>query len=53
MMVYNLVQGVRKGEKAPANPWRGSTLEWTIPSPPSVENFDEAPEIKQNPYDYK
>jgi cytochrome c oxidase subunit 1 len=52
-MVYNLVMGVRKGAPAPANPWGGSTLEWQIPSPPSVENFDEAPVIKQNPYDYK
>ena len=53
IMVYNLVQGVRKGEIAPANPWHGSTLEWQIPSPPSVENFDEAPVIKENPYDYE
>jgi len=52
LMVYTLVQGVRKGEKAPANPWMGSTLEWQLPSPPSVENFDEAPVIKKNPYDY-
>ncbi|MEI6764822.1 MAG: cbb3-type cytochrome c oxidase subunit I [Bacteroidota bacterium] len=53
LMVYNLVMGVRKGAPAPANPWGGSTLEWQIPSPPPVENFDEAPVIKQNPYDYK
>jgi len=53
MMVYNLVQGARKGEIAPANPWHGSTLEWQIPSPPSLENFDEAPVVKSNPYDYE
>ena len=52
LMVYNLVMGVRKGEPSPANPWNGSTLEWQIPSPPSIENFDEAPVIKKNPYDY-
>ena len=52
LMVYNLVMGARKGEKAPANPWHGTTLEWQIPSPPSVENFDEAPIVKENPYDY-
>lgn len=51
-MVYNLVMGVRKGPAAPANPWGGSTLEWQIPSPPSLENFDEPPLIKKNPYDY-
>lgn len=53
MMVYNLVKGARSGEKAPANPWHGTTLEWQIPSPPSLENFDEAPIIKSNPYDYE
>jgi len=53
LMVYNLVQGARHGEIAPANPWHGSTLEWQIPSPPSLENFDEAPVIKKNPYDYE
>ena len=53
LMVRNLVLGARKGEIAPANPWNGSTLEWQIPSPPSLENFDEEPVIKQNPYDYE
>ncbi|MDP4240752.1 MAG: cytochrome c oxidase subunit I [Bacteroidota bacterium] len=52
-MVYNLVQGARHGSIAPANPWQGTTLEWQIPSPPSVENFDEEPVVKENPYDYK
>lgn len=52
-MVYNLVQGVKKGEIAPENPWHGTTLEWQIPSPPPLENFDEAPVINPNPYDYK
>jgi cytochrome c oxidase subunit 1 len=53
LMVYNLVKGAKSGTIAPANPWHGSTLEWQIPSPPSLENFDEAPIIKANPYDYK
>ena len=53
IMLANLVKGARKGAPAPANPWGGSTLEWQIPSPPSVENFDEEPSIKKNPYDYQ
>ncbi|MFZ4456633.1 MAG: cytochrome c oxidase subunit I [Bacteroidales bacterium] len=52
IMVRTLYVGSRRGPKAPDNPWNGSTLEWTIPSPPSLENFDEAPKIKENPYDY-
>ena len=53
IMVTTLVRGARKGAPATANPWNGSTLEWTIPSPPPLENFDEDPVIKSNPYDYK
>ncbi len=50
LMVYNLVRSIKKGDIAPANPWRGVTLEWQIPSPPTHENFDEIPEIKTKPY---
>lgn len=51
----NLIRSARKGEKAVSNPWNGKTLEWTIPSPPPVENFDEIPVIgeKDGPYNYK
>lgn len=50
LMVYNLIKGARKGVVAPANPWKGVTLEWKIPSPPPHENFDDIPEITSKPY---
>jgi len=50
LMVWNLVYHKRHGAIAPANPWKGVTLEWQIASPPPVENFDEIPVIKHNPY---
>jgi cytochrome c oxidase subunit 1 len=50
LMTYNFIRAARKGETAPANPWKGVTLEWLIPSPPSHENFDTIPEIKNKPY---
>jgi cytochrome c oxidase subunit I len=50
IMVYNLVYHAKKGALAPANPWKGVTLEWQIPSPPSHENFDEIPVITTKPY---
>jgi cytochrome c oxidase subunit I len=49
-MVANLIYHARRGEPAPANPWKGVTLEWQIPSPPPHENFDVIPEIKTKPY---
>ena len=33
-----------------ANPWGGATLEWTIPSPPPAENFEEIPTVTRGPY---
>jgi cytochrome c oxidase subunit 1 len=50
IMVINLLRSTRKGEPAPANPWEGRTLEWTVPSPPPHENFEEIPHITGNPY---
>ncbi|MCX6251628.1 MAG: cbb3-type cytochrome c oxidase subunit I [Bacteroidetes bacterium] len=51
IMVVNLFS--KKGPKAPDNPWGGSTLEWSVPSPPPQENFEHTPHISGNPYDYK
>jgi cytochrome c oxidase subunit 1 len=50
IMLINLIHGSRKGKPAPANPWHGVTLEWQIPSPPPLENFEEIPQITRRPY---
>lgn len=46
----NLVKALFRGEKAPANPWGGKSLEWSIPSPPPAENFKETPVIRDISY---
>lgn len=43
IIIINLFTSLKRGAKAPANPWGGKTLEWTIPSPPPVDNFKETP----------
>jgi cytochrome c oxidase subunit 1 len=53
MMIANLIRAARHGEQAPDNPWGGKTLEWTIPSPPPMENFDTPPVVSNEPYDYE
>jgi cytochrome c oxidase subunit 1 len=50
LMIGNLVWSVFRGEKAPENPWEGTTLEWQVPSPPPLENFDEIPQVDREPY---
>jgi cytochrome c oxidase subunit 1 len=44
---------LRKGEKAPDNPWGAKTLEWTVSSPPPHHNFDKEPIITAGPYEYR
>lgn len=53
LMLVNLLRGLRKGEKAGMNPWGGTTLEWTIPSPPPVENFTHIPTVTHGPYEHE
>lgn len=50
LVIVNLIIGARKGEPAPANPWGGTTLEWTVPSPPPLENFEKIPVVEHGPY---
>jgi len=45
VFAYNLWRTRRHGEPAGANPWGGATLEWSIPSPPPVHNFDVIPTV--------
>ena len=47
LMFWNVLWSLKTGAKAPADPWGGTTLEWTIPSPPPTENFHEVPVIAQ------
>jgi cytochrome c oxidase subunit 1 len=60
MLVFQLVffanffLSLRRKEKAPRNPWRANTLEWTTESPPPHGNWppDEMPEVYRGPYEY-
>jgi cytochrome c oxidase subunit 1 len=45
IFVYAVIKGLRDGEIAPADPWDGRTLEWSIPSPPPVYNFATIPVV--------
>jgi cytochrome c oxidase subunit 1 len=40
------------GERASANPWHATGLEWQTESPPPTENFEVTPVVTAPPYDY-
>ena len=52
VFIYNFFNSMFKGKKAPLNPWKANTLEWTVSSPPPHGNFAELPTIYRGPYEY-
>ncbi|MCB1041997.1 MAG: cbb3-type cytochrome c oxidase subunit I [Acidobacteria bacterium] len=48
----NLIHGIIKGTAAEKNPHGSLSLEWTVPSPPPLTNFDEIPEVHDWTYGY-
>jgi len=53
IFIYNAVQSLRHGPKAPANPWGARTLDWSTQSPPPLHgNFYRQPVVTSGPYDF-
>jgi cytochrome c oxidase subunit 1 len=52
LMVFYLVASLFQGKKAMQNQWGGVTLDWLTPTPPPLENFDVAPVVTTEVYDY-
>ncbi len=50
--ILNMVSSWTQGKPAPANPWQAIGLEWLVPSPPPVENFESIPIVINEPYGY-
>ncbi len=48
VFLYNIVRSTRTRDRrrAPADPWNGATLEWSIPSPPQAWNFADEPKVE-------
>jgi cytochrome c oxidase subunit 1 len=53
IFLYNLLHSRFWGKAAPANPWEGTSLEWSMPSPPPWDNFGgKHPVVYHDPYQY-
>jgi cytochrome c oxidase subunit 1 len=52
VFIVNFVWSLVKGPVAAANPWRATTLEWTVASPPPHGNFETQPIVERWPYEY-
>jgi cytochrome c oxidase subunit 1 len=52
VFIVNFLWSLVKGRVAEANPWRATTLEWTVASPPPHGNFTVVPTVYRGPYEY-
>jgi cytochrome c oxidase subunit 1 len=50
--LINFFISLFSGERATANPWNATTLEWATESPPPHENFEAIPVVYRGPYEY-
>lgn len=51
--MFNFIYSIFKGKKAPKNPWKSNTLEWSTPVNPGHGNWvGEIPHVYRWPYDY-
>jgi cytochrome c oxidase subunit 1 len=46
ILVWNIILTTVRGVQAPADPWDGRTLEWSISSPPPEYNFAQSPLVR-------
>jgi cytochrome c oxidase subunit I len=46
LTVLNIALNYKRGALAGPDPWKGNTLEWFVPSPPPVNNFDVIPRVR-------
>jgi cytochrome c oxidase subunit 1 len=53
IFLLNFFYSIFRGKKAPANPWKSNTLEWTTPRVPQHGNWPgDIPAVYRWPYDY-
>jgi cytochrome c oxidase subunit 1 len=52
LFVANFLGSLVRGKKAPINPWEVGTLEWQLPSPPPVYNFEHIPVVHVGPHEF-
>ncbi|MSV88157.1 MAG: hypothetical protein F2856_04405, partial [Actinobacteria bacterium] len=52
ILLWAVIHSWRHGKIAPMNPWGAKTLEWTVPYPVPLVNFDTPPVVTSDPYGY-
>ncbi len=51
--IFYLFFSLLRGDRASANPWGATGLEWSTPSPPPPHDFEQTPTVVEPPYQYR
>jgi cytochrome c oxidase subunit 1 len=52
-MIAIFIYSAKRGRKVEANYWNGTTLEWHLPSPLPLGNFEHTPYVDFGPYEWE
>ena len=53
ILLLNFFHSLKRGETAMENPWAARTLEWTVASPPALQNFATLQAVTRKPYEFE
>jgi cytochrome c oxidase subunit 1 len=52
LFAFNFLWSLRRGKKAPQNPWDDNGMEWSLPSPAPHGNWERTPNVYRGPYEF-
>ena len=52
VLLAAVITSWKHGEASGPNPWHANSLEWMVPTPVPLENFDVLPVITEDPYNF-
>jgi len=52
LFLFNFLWSLKRGKKAPQNPWEDNGLEWSLPNPAPHGNWEKAPNVYRGPYEF-
>ncbi len=52
LFMFNFLWSLKRGQKAPQNPWNDNGLEWSLPNPAPHGNWERVPNVYRGPYEF-
>jgi len=52
LFAFNFLWSLKRGKKAPQNPWDDNGMEWSLPNPAPHGNWERTPNVYRGPYEF-